>query len=112
MKTQFILIIMLLSFSHVGTSNEKDVNIKYQRAIYFNVTSNWVQPAGPKKHCEVEIMLNTDGTVSNFDLSKCSESPEWQKSALMAISKSIPFKLPNNAKGYEAFKKIQIFFTN
>jgi len=85
--------------------------LKYQAMIRAKIIREWVLPlryveeAGERRHCALEVMINDDGEVISTRWESPSGDPTFDSSAVRAVRKASPLPKPPDRLAWEAYNE-------
>lgn len=94
MIKKIIISVLILIFSqNIMMAADKNLDAAYLIIMQQAIQSNWVRPLSEmRKSVIVQFTINNSGQVCNVSVVKSSNNDEFDKSAILAVYKSVPFK--------------------
>ncbi len=91
----------------------KTVVEKYIGLIQNKITSNWIQPqnVSHQKTMTLRIALDMQGNVMSVEVIKSSGNRAFDRQAILAVQKSSPLPLPQEAELKRQFRLLTLPFT-
>ena len=85
----------------------------YVRGIYTNVVENWSRPPSATNEMEARLLveLYPNGDLISVGIVKSSGSDVFDRSAVAAVKKAVPFEVPNDSELYnKRFRSFYLLF--